>query len=222
MKGNGKDSGDLPREFDWEAAYRRIAAAEAALDGVGETSPELLQELLERRAAQLAQVPIREEEGGRVELVLIRLGRELYGLDVQHVSDLRPVEQITRVPRVSGWVAGVVNLRGRLLSVVDLQRFFGLPDAKRDEHDGPAGRPYLVAVETPEMELALLADDVLAVESLPANRVQEATGTVRGIRPEYVRGVAERGGDGDDPMLVVLDLSAMLADERLIVQQEIV
>jgi purine-binding chemotaxis protein CheW len=219
MKGIAKDSGDLPREFDGEAVYRGVAAAEAAL---GEMSPELLQELLERRAAQLAEVPVREDEGGRVALVLIQLGRELYGLDVQHVSDLRPVEQITRVPRVPDWVAGVVNLRGRLLSVLDLQRFFGLPDAKRDEDDAPAGASYLLAVETPGIEVALLADDVLAVESLPANQVQEATGTVRGVRPEYVRGVAERGGDGDGPMLVVLDLPTMLTDERLIVQQEIV
>jgi purine-binding chemotaxis protein CheW len=222
MKGNDKNGGNSQREFDWEDVHQRIAAAEAALAGMVEATPELVQEILERRAAQLAEVPVREDEDERVELVLIRLGRELYGLDAHHVSDLRPVERITRVPRVPDWVAGVVNLRGRLLSAVDLRRFFGLPDAKRDEGDGPAVTPYLVAVETPEMELALLADDVPEVEALPSGLIQESSGVVRGIRPEYVRGVAERGGDGDGPMLVVLDLPALLADKRLIVHEEIV
>jgi purine-binding chemotaxis protein CheW len=222
MKGNDKNGGNSQREFDWEGVHQRIAAAEAALAGMVEAAPELVQEILERRAAQLAEVPVREDEDERVELLLIRLGRELYGLDAHHVSDLRPVERITRVPRVPDWVAGVVNLRGRLLSAVDLRRFFGLPDAKRDEGDGPAVTPYLVAVETPEMELALLADDVPEVEALPSGQIQESSGVVRGIRPEYVRGVAERGGDGDGPMLVVLDLPALLADKRLIVHEEIV
>jgi purine-binding chemotaxis protein CheW len=210
------------RKFDWEGVRQRIAATEAALAGVGETAPEVAREILERRTAQLAQVPIREDEDEQIELVLIQLGRELYGLDAQYVSDLRPVERVTRVPRVPDWVAGVVNLRGRILSVVDLHRFFGLTRVERNEDDGPTGTPYLVIVETPEMELALLADDVLAVEALPASQVQDATGTVRGISPEYVRGVAEREGDGEGSMLVVLNLPALLADKQLIVREETV
>jgi purine-binding chemotaxis protein CheW len=228
MKRHGTDSSESQRDFNWQDVHQRIAAAEASLAGMGDHAPEWRQEILERRAARLAEAPLREDEDERIELVLIQLGRELYGLDVQYVSDLRPVERVTRVPRVPDWVAGVVNLRGRILSVVDLQRFFGLPRAaERNGDDGPAGTPYLVAVEAPGMEVALLADEVLAVEALPFSRIQEAPGTVRGIRPEYVRGVSERGNgdtsaDGDGPMLVVLDLPALLADERLIVHEEII
>lgn len=76
------------------------------------------------------------------------------------------------------------------------------------------------------MEIALLADDVLSVEAPPASQVLEATDTIRGIHPEYVRGVAEHWrGDAPtngDGLLVVLDLPALLADERLIVHEEIV
>jgi chemotaxis signal transduction protein len=71
-----------------------------------------------------------------------------------------------------------------------------------------------------------LADDVLAVEALSASQIQGASDTIRGIHPEYVLGVAERR-DGDTPikgdgLLVVLDLPALLADEPLIIHEEIV
>ena len=63
--------------------------------------------------------------------MVIRLGREVYGLETDYVFDIRPLESITHVPRVPDWVAGVVNLRGRIISVLDLQRFLGLPPVER-------------------------------------------------------------------------------------------
>lgn len=235
--GNGRGGA-----FDWTSVRQRIVEASIALEGLDETAPEVMQAVWARRAAKWAEVPVEEEEGERIDLVLVRLGREVYGLDAQYVSVIRPLEQITSVPRVPDWVAGVVNVRGHILSVIDLRRFFGLPatvedsqDGARGDADGSAGTshwfdpgtPSLVVVETPEMEVALLAQDVLTVEDLPASQIQGATGTVRGLRQEYVLGVAEYDSgdtspDGEGPMLAVLDLPALLADERLIVHEEIV
>lgn len=118
------------QNLKWEGVRQRIAAADAALAGLDETPPEVVYQIWARRAAQLAKVPVQEEEGEQIELVLVQLGREVYGFEAQHIYDIRPAEQITRVPRVPDWVAGVVNLRGRILSVLDLQRFFGLSRAE--------------------------------------------------------------------------------------------
>ena len=214
------------RTFDWEGVRQRIAAANAALAGLDETAPEIVRQIWAHRAAQLAEVPIEEDEGEQTDLVLIQLGREVYGLDAQHVCDIRPAEHITRVPRVPDWVAGVVNLRGRILSVLDLRCFFGLAQAEASGEGEATPGPDLVVIESPDMEIALLTDDALAVEVLSASQIQEASDTIRGIHPEYVRGVAERRrGDtptNGDGLLVVLDLPALLADERLIIHEEIV
>jgi purine-binding chemotaxis protein CheW len=208
------------RTFDWESANLRIAVTNAILAGLDEPNQEELEQIWARRAALLAQSLVQEEEGEQIKLVLIQLGREIYGLDAQHVFEIRPAELITPVPRMPDWVAGVINLRGRILSVLDLRRFFGLEQAEPGNEDELSPGPDLVIVETPSMEVALLADDVLAVESLPRNRVQVATDIVRGIRPEYVHGVVEhRGGER---LLVVLNLVTLLADERLIIHEEIV
>jgi purine-binding chemotaxis protein CheW len=217
------------RSFDWEEIRRRIATAEAALVEIDQSTPEVMERIWARRAAQLAQVPPQEDEGEQMRLELVRLGCEIYGLEAQYVFDNRPLEQLTPVPRVPHWVAGVVNQRGRILSVVDLHRFFGLPAAGEDGgagaqegYDAVEGVPYLVVVETPDMEVVLLVDDVLAVETLPARRVQALTSVVRSIPVEYVQGVVERSNGKDAQTVVVLDLPALLSDERFIIHEEVV
>lgn len=206
--------------FDWSSVRQRIASVNATLSGLDGAAPDTLEQIWAHRAVKLAQAPAQEEEGEQIELVLVQLGREVYGLEAQYVFDIRLAENVTRVPRVPAWVAGIVNLRGRILSVLHLQRLFGLPQAECSEEGRPATF-HLVVVETPDMEIVLLVDNVLAVESLTASRIQAPTDTIHGLRLEYVRGVAEYKDDGNDGMMVVLDLSALLADKRLIVNEEI-
>ncbi len=213
--------------FDWEVVRRRVTEATMAMEESIEVSPEELERIWARRAMELAQVPVEEDKGEQIRLVLIRLGNEIYGIDAQYVYYVKRVEMITLVPRVPEWVIGVVNLRGRILSVVELRSFFGLPPAQVDEDDelDEEQVPYLVVLETPEMEIVLLVDDVLTVESVSAGQIQDTTGTVRGLRPEYVRGMATcRISDDqeDDIMVIVLDLKALLTDERLIIHEKIV
>ncbi len=205
-------------------------------EDVFEVSQEEMERVLALRAAKLAALPIEEEEGEQVRLLLMRLGYEIYGIEAQYVFSVKLAESITWVPRVPEWVAGVVNLRGRIFSVLDLRRFFGLPaieievEAEDDSHpptETDQAGPMLVVVETANMEIALLVDEVLAVEALPMERVQNVAGTVQGLRPEYVWGVipqwvGEIDPTGETHMVVVLDLPVLLADERLIVYEEIV
>ena len=212
--------------FDQER-YRQVA-----LDD--QRGPSREEQILAERAARLAERLDEEDPGERMGLLLVRLGGELFGLDAQSVDRVQPVEQLTRVPRVPDWVRGVTNLRGRLLSVVDLVRFFGLPTRSLTGNGDEQGleaaekQQYIVVIKTAEMELALLASDVLAVEDIPTGRLREAAAMVRGLRAEYVRGIAERSPDrvqangGSDDLIVVLDLPALLQDARLIVHEEVV
>ena len=203
--------------FNWDEMRNHVSRASKALDGIGEMSPELLEQIWAQRAAKLAQVPAADAGAKRVELVLVRLGREIYGLDARYVWEIKPLGDITPVPRVPPWVAGVVNRRGRIYSVVNLQCFFNLPAGESSRS------PQLLIVETPEMELALQADDVLSIESISVAQIEAATGTVRSLPPEYVRGVARHGmRSGDEgSLVVVLDLPALLADKRLVIHEEV-
>jgi purine-binding chemotaxis protein CheW len=216
MSASNRDR-DGERAFDWDDVRGRIAAVNTALEEMSEVEPELVERIWAQRAAQLAKPPEREEKGEQINLALIQLGREVYGIEVKYILEIQPAMRITRVPRVPDWVTGVVNLRGRILSVLDLRRFFGLAPA--EEKDQATPFRDLVIVETPTMEVALLTESVLEVELFPTSRIQDVAGTIRGVGAEYVRGVMEQGAEA--AMVVVLDLPALLADERLIIQEEV-
>lgn len=206
---------------DWQLIHQHLDEAKARLQSVDQLSREELEAAWARRATQLAVEIQQEDTGEQLELVIVQIGREQYGVEVNNVHDIRPLQVLTRVPRVPGWVAGVVNLRGRILSVLSLAAYLGLPPAEHDQ-DAP---PLLMLVETPQMELALLVDDVLSVEPVPLARIQEATGSTMGIHAEYVRGLLVRDGqkmEEENDMLVILDLPALLADPGLIVHEEVV
>lgn len=212
-------------ELNWEAIRQHLTESNTHLTEIEEMDEETLQAAWARRATQIAATLQEDEQGERLEIAHIRLGHELYGLDVQYIFDIRPLEGITRVPRVPAWVAGVVNLRGHIISVLDLQRFLDLPT-----EEGKNNNQHLILVQTPRMEVALLTDAVLAVESLPVNRIQEATGVIRGIPAEYVQGVVNQNGHASNGkngqnyhnLLVLLDLPTLLADPKLIVHEEII
>lgn len=209
-------------QFDWGAARHRIAKALDALNVSAETAPELLHELWKRRAEELATPQDKEESGETLSLVIVRLGREYYALNVQYVSDIRPAIQITRAPRVPAWIAGVTNARGRILSVLDLARFLGL------EGDRPVpvmGQGMLVVVETADLALGLLVDGVLMVDALPVRLIREIPETLRGVPEPWALGVVDLGDTqlalNRDGVLVVLDVGALLADPRLIIDEKV-
>lgn len=168
----------------------------------------------QQRALQMARVEIVEEPGEQKVVVLVRLGNELFGLDVEFVSDIRPNEALTRVPRVPEWVMGVINLHGRILSVVDLRQYLGLAPAAQP------GAGAFVTVKTPAMEVIFFVDEVPGAESLPVRRdLMDA-----GIRlPAGCTAVVERqAGPGEQPYIAVIDLPALLADPRLVIHEDLV
>lgn len=219
--------------INWDEMHKKIIESTAKTAWVEDLPVEQLADAWARRAAQFAHTVEAEDQGEQVELAIIRLGREIYGLDVRFLFDIRPLTHLTHVPRTPSWVAGVVNLRGRIVSVLDLQRYLNLPGGEGKESQ--FAERQMAVVETPDMELAILVDEVQSMETIPVQKIQEATSAVRGIRMEYVQGVVvyEQGSnsligssnghsDQENSMLVILDLPALLADSRLIIHEELV
>jgi purine-binding chemotaxis protein CheW len=184
-----------------------------------EITPELLEQTWARRAEALAEEVAEDDGGEQLSVVLMRLGEEIYGLEAHYIYDARPLERITPVPRTPAWMAGVVNVRGRIYSVVDLARFLNLPTTS----NGDGEKAYLVVVQSEALELALKVDTVLSVVALPERQLQETADTLN-IPPAIVRGVMQN--DHEDPdlptFLVVLDLPQLLSDPQLIIHEELV
>lgn len=182
-----------------------------------ELRTELLEQVWARRAAQLAR-PLAPADGGEhLDLVLFRLGRDLFGVEARYVMEVRRVPRVTRVPRVPEWLSGVISHRGRILAVIDLRTFFRLPAHTEDEAGDDQGRLLVVGISEPET--ALLVDQVLFVDRVLTARVQPRSGGIHDVCPGCVTGIVEQGASGE--FVVVLNLAALLGSERLTVQQGI-
>ncbi len=186
------------------------------IDGTDLLNQEHIEQIWAERAAQMAQVEAPVEPGETLVVVLVRLGRELFGLEVTYVTDIRPKEALTHVPRTPDWIAGVMNLRGRILSVIDLRAYLGLPPSA----EPPEG--VLVVVELPTMEVILLVDDVPGVEVLPICQDLSEDTLLHHLPMEYVRAMVEyQNIPGNQRHATVLDVQALLSDRRLVVHEDL-
>jgi len=128
---------------------------------------------------------------------------EEYGVDVRQVQEIRRVTEITTVPRAPEFVRGVINLRGRILPVLDLKRKLGLGDVALER------ATRIVVVRVRERRLGLLVDGASQVLRVPVSRIEPAPEEVVDKGGDYIRGVAKL----DDRLIILIDLERALAHE---------
>ena len=131
------------------------------------------------------------------------LDKEEYGVDVRQVQEIRRVGEITAVPRAPEFVRGVINLRGRILPVLDLKRKLNLGEVAVDR----AAR--IVVVRTQGRMLGLLVDGASQVLKVPVSRVEPPPEEVVERGGDYIRAVAKL----DDRLIILIDLERILAQE---------
>lgn len=202
VQGAGNGSGVV----DWAAVRSRLERlSTGAAGGLSEAEKS---RVLKERAALLAQVATaRDDEGATVQVLEFLLGSERYAVDAFSVREVNVLKEITPVPRTPDFILGVIGVRGRICSVVDLGRIFGLPPSE----PGPGARAIVMASRT--MEFAIRADEVVGMRQISTASLQTSLPTLTGARQKYLRGVtAER--------VAVLDAQRLLADDALVVREE--
>jgi len=167
------------------------------------------QAILKARAKALAREPEREAATEEyLEVVEFLLAHERYAVESVHIREVYPLKDLTPVPCTPPFILGIVNVRGQILTVIDIKRFFDLPEK------GLSDLNKVIIVHVGEIKLGILADAILSVRFLPLAEIQAPPPTLTGIRAEYLRGVTgER--------TVILDVSRILADEKIVVREEV-
>ena len=165
--------------------------------------------ILRARAVALARPPeVSAADEAMLEVLEFRLAQEHYALETRHVREVYPLKSLTPLPTVPAFVLGIVNVRGRILPVLDLKRFFGLPDV------GLTDLHRIIVVSGQEMELGLVADVSVGVRTILRSSLTPPPPMLNGIGADYVSGVtAER--------LIVLDLERIVMDPRIIVNEQV-
>jgi purine-binding chemotaxis protein CheW len=210
MKAEKSTSGKKPFSLiDWGEVHRRIEIAQAALERGLEPTPEEKKDILKARAKALAREPGMEGAAQEhLEVVEFLLAYEKYGIESSYVREVYPLKEITPLPCTPSFVLGIVNVRGQIVSVIDIKRFFDLPEA------GLTDLNKVIIVREGQMELGILADVILGVRSLSIDEVQPSLPTLTGVREEYLRGVTKE-------RVVILDAKKLLSDRKIVVHEEV-
>jgi purine-binding chemotaxis protein CheW len=171
--------------------------------------PSEQQRILKARARALAQEPEeRVAPEDYLEVLEFALAYERYALETSLVREVHPLKELTPLPCAPPFILGIINLRGQILAVIDLKRFFNLPEK------GLSDLNKVIILRRGRLEVGLLADAVAGVRAIPWPEVQAPLSTLEGLSPDYLKGVTKEA-------LIILDGEKIVADPRLIVHEEV-
>ena len=196
------------KKVDWTEVHRHLEATTAAMERVITPGIDDKKRLLKERARTLAQEDVEVYAGLQyLEVVEFRLAGEVYGIETSYIREVYPLKELVPIPGTPPFFLGITSVRGQILSVIDIKRFFDLPDKGLTELD------KVVIVRSGEVELGIRADVVLGMWSISRGDIQPSLPTLIGVRDKYLRGVTKDA-------VIILDIQKLLADENLIVRAE--
>ncbi len=140
------------------------------------------------------------QSGELLQLVSFNIGSEEFGVDILKVQEINRMVEITRVPQAPHYVEGVINLRGKVIPIVDLRKRFNLDVKEYDKNT------RIVVVDISGNIMGMVVDSVSEVLRLPSNTIEPPPEIVASINSEYIKGVAKL----EDRLLIFLDLSKVI------------
>jgi len=206
---NGQASGGRITKVVWSEVYRRLENARMAIERELTPTPEKKKKILRARAKALALEPkIKDTAGTNLKIVGFLINGEKYAVESAYVSEVCPLKDLTPLPCTPPFVLGIINIRGQILSVVDIKKFLGLPGK------GSTVLNKAIIVYTDEIEFAIPADVITGVRSIPQDEIQPLLPTLNNIRAEYLKGMTREQS-------IVLDIARILSDKRIVVNEEV-
>jgi len=149
--------------------------------------------------------PAITSDADQLQLVTFEVGEEEFAIDILQVQEINRMMELTRVPQSPPEVEGVINLRGRIIPVIDLRRTFNLEESARDEHS------RIVVVEVKGRIIGFLVDRVHEVLRIDAGIVEPPPSMISSVDSDYISGV----GKLDDRLLILLNLDKLFGADLL-------
>lgn len=145
------------------------------------------------------------QNGEQLRLVTFSVGEELFAIDILRVLEICRFTALTKVPQSPECVEGVINLRGRMIPVLDLRKQLGLQQTERTE------QTRIVMVEVQTQTIGLVVDSVHEVMYIASNMVEPTARSGMSIDSSYVSGVATL----EDQLLILIELDNLLSTDSI-------
>lgn len=164
-----------------------------------------VKEVLQQRAAALAVPPKSQNAAENViHVVGFRMAKERYALERKYVREACLLEELTPLPGAPPFLRGIINFRGQILPVIDIKRFFDLPEP------GIGDLHFVIVVQLNDVIVGILADVIEELRTIQLDAIEPRLPTLTGIRSTYLKGVT-----GEH--VTILDLQKILDDPALVI-----
>jgi purine-binding chemotaxis protein CheW len=146
-----------------------------------------------------------EEDSQRDKFITFKIDIEEYGIEIKYVSEIIGIQKITTLPDMPDYVKGVVNLRGKIIPIIDIRLKFGMIEKVYNN------RTCIIVVNLEEATIGLIVDEVSEVIDIPENQIEPLPKTGKKTRNRYINGIGKVG----EKVKIILDISKILSEEEL-------
>ena len=196
-------------DINWKEIRSRLESAKTEFERGFQPTDEERDKILKERAKIFSrELEAKGEKDEYVEVLEFLLAHEMYGIELKYVREVYPLKELTPIPAIPAFVLGIVNVRGEILSVIDIKKFFDLPEK------GLTDLNKVIILHSADMEFGILADSIIGVRNILLSELKTSLPTLTGIREEYLKGVTKERE-------IILDGGKLLSDKSIIVNENV-
>ncbi len=146
-----------------------------------------------------------EEDTQKGKFLTFSIGNEMYGIEIQYVTEIIGIQTITEVPELPQYIRGIINLRGKIIPVMDVRLRFKKPF--REYND----RTCVIVIDIMDMSIGLIVDSVSEVLQIPDEEIVPPPEAGKGPGNRYIKGIGKAGND----VKLLLDCEKLLSENEL-------
>jgi len=136
--------------------------------------------------------------------------KEKYAFDIKYINEVFKLKKITHLPCTPSFVIGIINFRGKILSVIDIRNFIGFTSDAKDFNEVR----QVIVVKVNEFEVGIAVDNILGYYSISSEEIQQTVLTITNERKEFFIGIVQNG-------TIVLDIKNIMLSEKIIVNDSV-
>jgi purine-binding chemotaxis protein CheW len=150
-----------------------------------------------------AETAVMQDE---LQMAVFRVGQEEYAIDIMQIMEIIRPQKVTRIPNAPPVVEGVINLRGKVVPIIDLRKRFGVDLAKSDSK-----KVRVIILRVARKVIGAVVDEVIEVIYMKSGHIETTPDAVKGLDTEYLKGVGKHG----ERLIVILDIDRILTGDEM-------
>jgi purine-binding chemotaxis protein CheW len=151
------------------------------------------------------EIELQEEDTQKGRFLTFKIGEEVFGIEIKHVTEIVGIQPITNIPEVPEYVKGIINLRGKIIPVIDVRLKFKKKPVEYND------RTCIIVIDIEDVSIGLIVDNVSEVVTITDENIVPPPTYKTGFQNRYIKGV----GKSEEGVKLLLDCNKLLTDEEI-------